>query len=344
MKVGILTFHDADNYGAVLQAYALSQTLRKLGMENEFVAIEREEKVKQQPASGPAAAFMKRVLAAGEKRRLLFEEFRNEHMVISPLYRKEELTSLNDRYAFFISGSDQVWNFRIPDVDPRYFLPFAENNKKYSYAASFGSEEIPEKVAGWCEEQLRSFRRISVREESAGILVKKLTGADAWIHPDPSLLPERSDWELISEKREERYVLLFLLVYDEEAVQRAKEAAMQRKLEFKTVTAAFLPQLGMSAWCDTGVCEWITLIRNAQLVVTNSFHGTVFSILFEREFTFVPLKGALATRNGRIEELLHKTGLAQGRDFEKAERVLAQLRRQAQEYLMEAGRENGIIR
>lgn len=338
MKTGILTFHDSDNYGALLQAYALQQTLNKLGMENEFVAIAREKKSgSPSNVSGPMAVFMKRVNEAGEKRKKLFEEFRAEYLNISTVYRPEEAELLNSRYACFISGSDQVWNFRIPDVDPRYFLTFAENAKKYSYAASFGSCEVPEKVVPWCSEQLKTFQSISVREESGRRLVKALTGCDAQVHADPTLLLDKADWERISEERESNYVLLFLLIYDEEAVKRAKEIASEAGLELRVITAAFIPQLGIGAWCNTGVCEWITLFRNARYVITNSFHGTVFSIIFERAFEVIPLKGELSSRNVRIDELLARTGLTEARDFTGAKEEIAKMREDALGYLEQIG-------
>lgn len=104
MKTGILTFHDADNYGALLQAYALQQTLNKLGIANEFVAIEREQKEHAKQAAGPMAIFMKRVACAGEKRKQLFEEFRKEYLEISTVYRKSEADRINDKYSFFWLG------------------------------------------------------------------------------------------------------------------------------------------------------------------------------------------------------------------------------------------------
>lgn len=344
MKTGILTFHDADNYGALLQAYALQQTLKKLGMDNELIDIARDAKPDTKiPEKGPMAVFMKRVTEVGEKRKKLFQAFREEYLDVSPKYEKSEVSRLNEEYSLFFAGSDQIWNFKIPDVDPRYFLPFASDDKKYSYAASFGAKEIPEKVRSWCGEQLKTFRKLSVREESGNQIIQTLTGREAQVHADPTLLLERADWEQISKEKESNYVFLFLLVYDEEAVNKAKEIAKERNLELKTVTAAFIPQLGMNAWCEVGVPEWITWIRNAQYVVTNSFHGTVFSILFEKEFEAVPLKGELSARNGRIEELLRKTGLTEGRDFEKAKAVIAGMRREALDYLTEIGKEHGII-
>lgn len=344
MKIGILTFHDADNYGAMLQAYALQQTLKKLRMDNELIDIEREPKSDAKlPEKGPMAVFMKRVTEAGRKRKTLFDAFREEYLEISPKYRKDEVMRLNDEYSFFVAGSDQVWNFKIPDVDPRYFLPFASNDKKYSYAASFGGSEVPEKVSTWCGEQLKTFQKISVREDGGSRIVKTLTGREAQVHADPTLLLKKEDWESISEEREGSYILLFLLVYDEEAVNRAKEIAKQRNLELKTITAAFIPQLGMSSWSDVGVPEWITWVRNSKYVVTNSFHGTVFSIIFEKEFEVIPLKGELSARNGRIEELLQKTGLAEKRDFERAKSVIEAMRQEAYGYLTEIGKEHGII-
>lgn len=344
MKTGILTFHDVDNYGAVLQAYALQQTLKKLGIDNEFVAIERVKKdAPQITAKGPMAAFARKLKEAGEERSRLFEKFREDCMEISSLYSQKELGELEDAYAYFLAGSDQVWNVRIPDVDPRYFLTFASPEKRCSYAASFGSGELPDQVASWCGKQLEQFAHISVREESGKELIKRLTEKQAKVHVDPTLLLERVDWERISEELEEEYVLLFLLNYDEEAVKLAKAEAEKRNVGLKVVTAAFLPQLGMDAWCKTGVRPWISLMRNARYVVTNSFHGTVFSIIFEREFCAVPLKGELSSRNGRIRELLDKTGLSAGRDYDYAKQVIGRMRLEALSYLKELGNVYGVI-
>ena len=311
MKAGILTFHEADNYGAVLQAYALQQTLGKLGADSEFVTSDAVPKAPE-TASGPAAIFMKKIQAEGAKRSALFEAFRNNSLRCAPRVPKAELKSCNEMFDAFIAGSDQIWNFRIPGADERYFLPFADEGKRYSYAASFGAEEMPAQAKNWCAAQLSKFTEISVREESGRAIVQTLTGRDACVCLDPTLLLEPSEWRAMATPAQSgEYVLLFLLRYDEELVRAAKEEAQNRGVELRTVTASFLPQFGFANWSGTGPSEWVGLFAGASCVFTNSFHGTVFSLMFERPLRVAKMSGELASRNGRIEELLARAGLAE---------------------------------
>ena len=312
MKAGILTFHEADSYGAVLQAYALQQTLLKLGADSEFVDIRVPRQQEQAPAaSGAAAIFARKMQAEGEKRAALFADFRRNHMKISRTYQVGE--NMDGDYDVFVAGSDQIWNFRIPGADARYFLPFASPEKRYSYAASFGSDALPEKAKAWAAAQLSQFRDISVREESGCQIVQELTGRQAQVCLDPTLLPDRADWEkLTGQEAAEPYVLLFLLKYDEVLVAKARQEAEKRGVQLRVITAAFMPQMGMSAWNTTGVTDWLCAIRNAGCVFTNSFHGMVFSMIFGRSFHVQRLTGELSSRNGRLEELLEFLRLSQG--------------------------------
>ena len=304
MNIGILTFHEADSYGAVLQAYALQQTLLKMGADSEFIQINGSKNPKKEPAlTGAAAIFARRIQEEGKKRETLFEQFREQYLKISTPYEPDAVP--DDRYDCFVAGSDQIWNFRIPGADARYFLPFAVPKKRHSYAASFGADDLPEQAKSWAANQLAQFQNISVREESGCRIVKELTGREAVLCLDPTLLVERKEWELLCEKKEtEPYVLLFLLKYDETLVSRAKAEAEQRGVALRVITAAFMPQLGIAAWNGTGVTEWLSAIRDAQCVYTNSFHGIVFSILFGRGLHVERLGGELSSRNGRIDELL----------------------------------------
>ena len=304
MKAGILTFHEADSYGAVLQAYALQQTLSKLGADSEFVQIQMPQAASQaQPVTGAAAIFARRMQAESKKREALFGEFRQKYMRRSRTYQPAD--PIDGDYDCFIAGSDQIWNFRIPGADARYFLPFAKPEKRYSYAASFGADSLPEKAKAWAAEQLSRFQSISVREDSGSQIVKELTGREAQVCLDPTLLPDRAEWEALTQQEAApAYVLLFLLKYDEALVAKAKEEAEKRGVQLRTVTAAFMPQLGMGAWNTTGVTDWLNAIRNAQCVFTNSFHGMVFSMIFGRSFHVQRLTGELSSRNGRLEELL----------------------------------------
>ena len=214
-------------------------------------------------------------------------------------------------YACFLAGSDQIWNFRIPGADARYFLPFAKPEKRYSYAASFGSDDLPEQAKAWVGQQLSQFRELSLREESGCAIVKELTGREARVCLDPTLLLSREDWDSLTaeETPEEPYALLFLLKYDEELVRAARETAQREGIALRVITAAFMPQLGIAAWNETGVCQWLSAIRHARYVFTHSFHGIVFSLIFGRPFQAALHKGELSTRNGRVEELLSQLQL-----------------------------------
>lgn len=339
MKIGILTFHEADSYGAVLQAYALQQTLSKLGSDSEFVQIQMPQTTTPaQSATGAAAVFARRMQAESKKREALFAAFRQAHMRISRTYQPAD--PIDDDYDCFIAGSDQIWNFRIPGADARYFLPFAKPEKRYSYAASFGADALPEKAKAWAAGQLSQFKGISVREESGCQIVKVLTGREAQICLDPTLLPDRTDWEALTQQETaEPYVLLFLLKYDEVLVAKAREEAEKRGVQLRTITAAFMPQLGMNAWNTAGVTDWLCAIRNARCVFTNSFHGMVFSLIFGRSFHVQRLTGELSSRNGRLEELLSFLELSNALegtaapDYEKVWKLLEPRRTASLDYL-----------
>jgi len=310
MKVGILTFHEADSYGAVLQAYALQQTLSALGAESEFVRIQMPRAEAQpQAASGAAALFARRMQAESKKREALFSAFRQKYMRISRAYQPTD--PIDSDYDCFIAGSDQIWNFRIPGADARYFLPFAQPEKRYSYAASFGADALPEKAGAWAAVQLSQFQGLSVREASGCSIIKELTGREARVCLDPTLLPDRAHWESLTTREDTQpYVLLFLLKYDAALAEEAAQEARRLGLPLRTVTAAFMPQLGMAAWNTTGVTGWLSAIRGARRVFTNSFHGMVFSLIFGRSFRVGRLTGELSSRNGRLEELLEFLGLS----------------------------------
>lgn len=308
MKIGIMTLHEADSYGAVLQAYALQQVLGKMGAQSEFLSFSTGER--DEPGENAAAGLLvRRIRIAGERRSGHFERFRREHLICAPPCSREKAQELDAVYDRFIVGSDQVWNPEIPDVDGRYFLPFVRPDKRYSYAASFGADQLPEGLLGWCAARLAGFRGLSVREESGRELIRELTGRDALVCLDPTLLLTPGDWEVfLHEVEGPPYVLLFLLKNDGELVNAAKESARQRGVDLRIVTGAFFPQFGFEPWSETGVEQWLSLIRHAECVFTNSFHGVIFSLIFERPVYLKLLTGQLAGRNGRFVELLRKMG------------------------------------
>ncbi len=311
MKAGILTLHQADNYGAVLQAYALQQTLLRLGLENELINTDFFDNMntRDNTVSKTAAVLAKRAAEAEAGRKMLFDEFRNAHLRCSEKMTKQDLIRNEKDYAVFITGSDQVWNLRVKGADACYFLPFTAPEKRISYAASFGSEDIPESAAKWCAEQLKDFAKLSVRETSAIDLIRYLTKQEAVLSLDPVFLLEKQAWEaLIPDKDDSPYCFLYMTDYNDELVTRAKTICEETGLELKVSTATIMPRFGFDAFSDTGVARWLGLIAGAEGVFTNSFHGTAFSLIFEKPLMVSGLGGKLSSRSGRIEELLRIAG------------------------------------
>lgn len=309
MKTGILTFFEADNYGALLQAYALQETVRLLGSDAVFVNIERSDTTDTTPLS-PIA---KRILSLKIKRSRSFDGFRDSYLNISKLYRKGD--DIDGDHDTFIAGSDQVWNTNIPEVDGRYFLPFASPQKRNSYAASFGEWKAGDRSSEWIAKQLNDFDRISVRERSGIDVVRDLTGRKAIVTVDPVFLLPKSSWEdLTDDAGSDPYVLLFLLRYDPDFVRAAEEEAAKRKVRLVSVSASYIPQLGADAWTETSVTAWLSYIRHAECVFSDSFHAISFCLIFGRPFVRKSLGQELSSRNGRLDELLTLAGCT-GKDL-----------------------------
>lgn len=308
MKAGIFTLQESDNYGAVLQAYALQTFLKRIGVESEFVIFEKETVTEK--AKDPVVPLIKKLRMEEKKRSLFFDDFRGIYLKCSIPFPRQNAEDLNDRYDLFIAGSDQVWNLSIPGVDGRYFLPFVDPCKRFSYAASFGRNHISENTRNWCAQQLKKFQAISVREERGRKIIKECTGRDSVVCLDPVFLLERTEWEKLTSAGESvPYVLLYFMQYNKELMMRAQNAAEAKGLKLRIVTASFMQPCGFDAWSGTGVTDWLSLIKNAEYVYTNSFHGIAFSMIFERSFSAIRLDSDLEERNGRIEELLNMTGM-----------------------------------
>lgn len=321
MKAGILTLHQADNYGAVLQAYALQQTLLDLGLDNEILTTDFPDPspVADRPAAGAAAVLMKRVEEENRRRREGFAQFRSRYLKCSEEYKKTELSRADEAYDLFITGSDQVWNMNVLGADACYFLPFTAPEKRFSYAASFGGEKVPENMTAWCAEQLAGFARISTREAEGQEYVKELTGRDADVCLDPVFLPGKEGWQKLLDQEDPArlleltegrpYYVLYMLFQDEALMADALQTASEQGAALKVISASFLPRFGFDAWSRIGVTDWLMLFANAEGVFTNSFHGTAFALMFGKPLSVTGPKGRFSKKSGRIRELLRRAGM-----------------------------------
>lgn len=362
-KIGILTFHNAHNYGAVLQAYALKTKLNSMGYDvsvlnyrNKYIEktyrkilhIDFWKRDVLPSRWGKVCREIRDVfygLTEWQRQWKVFENFITDNLLEGD-GRQLALEDLEKSNCdVYVLGSDQIWAKELTHgFDSAYFGQFAPEKKKISYAASVPNGSIPENEKPYFKEYLNSLSHISVREEKLAEAVRKLTGREVETVIDPTLLLEREDYqELLYDKplKQGDYVFAYFVVENEILSKCAKKAAESLGCELVELHYKKTPQIhGDNMIFDAGPREFLTYIRDAKLVLTNSFHGTVFSILFQKKFYSV------YEENGRIENLLGflnlserhikdttEIALEQAIDYRKAEGRLAEYRQKSVEYL-----------
>ncbi len=321
MKVGIATFQWSDNYGAVLQVYALQSYLEKKGHLVQIIDFRPK----------PSVSVMKKILAKTPQgcirkweayyKEVLFENFRNKCLkrTSKTFSFVQELKSLADKYDLMITGSDQVWNPRwisqYEGLKELYFLSFAgKNTKRISYAASFGHAETSTMEKRWQKiigENLEKFDAISVREASGVGIVRGLSGrTDAAHVVDPTLLLSRDDYNrLVGQANySEAYAFSYILHGLDRDVENVLQG-LSDTLDL-TILKCNIKKTGIHK-CYTlpsPVC-WLNRIKNADFMVTNSFHGVVFCLIFHTPFIALLIEGEMGAMNARIVDLLKAVGL-----------------------------------
>lgn len=194
-------------------------------------------------------------------------------------------------FTHYIVGSDQVWNPYINHALDPYFLSFVKNGKKISYAASIGTEYISKSVLGKIKKWLMSFSNISVREEGAKQLLNSIGLNDVQVVVDPTLLLNKTDWDTITSDRiiQEDYLFYFGLTYSEDLFNLSKKIQQTKNLKLvylcKDENDYFkLKNKEISVLVNVGIEDFLSLIKYSSFVITDSFHGSVFSIIFNKLF------------------------------------------------------------
>ena len=324
MKVGILTFPNSKSYGATLQMYALSHTVRKLGHDAEIVNYFSEYMKNEGHllSSGKSRSLLAR-LKKGASRLLHlrmkrgFSAFEKKRMTLYPKKQVSDralLPALSKRYDALICGSDQVWNPDITNEDLSYFLDFCtEHTRRIAYAPSFGVRALSDGFAARAGEQLALFNALSVREEAGGALVHRMIGKTPLTVVDPTMLVSREEWSALERAHPAasgEYILYYTIRRSESLMARCR--ALSRKMGIRVVVVGGNalkrvknsdPMLEYAV--DPSPEEWLYLLHHARLVMTNSFHGTAFSIIYRKDF-FVELSSAT---NSRLEQITSMLGL-----------------------------------
>lgn len=314
-KIGIITYHRAINYGAILQAYALQTKLKEFGVQSKILDYrnERLEKIHAKnkiPNSKTLKNFiLNLILHKNHSRKYSkFRDFSQKYLELTiPMYSIEDLTAHEDAYDIFITGSDQVWNYKINDMDTAYFLGFVKDkSKKRSYAASFGLSEIPEGYKPIYKNLLNDFDNILIREKQGAKLIKDLLLKESSVVLDPTMLLSKEKW--IKLIKNISYNEKYILVYAFEGSANIKNLALNiaRKTGYKILwlSNTYKFSYRIKYIKSAGPEEFISLFNNAEYIITNSFHGTAFSINLNKQF-ITELLPASTGVNSRLEDILY---------------------------------------
>ena len=307
-EIGILTFHRADNLGAVLQAYALQHTIENKFQKNaELIdyrcdVIEQTRYIKKEKSLKGKIKNIFKSVYYGIKRSG-FNRFRNEKLKISQMsYNKDDIKECADKYSSFIVGSDQVWNFECSGWDMTYFLDFVpDSKKKISYAASIGNYKYTEEEEKKVLPFLNSMNGISVREDSAKETLELIGINNVATVCDPVFLLEAKEWQSIMKKRlfKGKYVLVYLVVEDVNVLKAAREYANKHNLKLIS------NKKNIEFILHNSPAEFLSWIYYAECVFTNSFHGTALSLIMGKPFgSDIMLKDGKT--NKRVYELLKR--------------------------------------
>ena len=380
-KIGVCACYNTKNYGSMLQSLATGEMLEKLGYPYEFIRYTRKPTVglilksldripemikgKRLNAERQRALSKYPEVASGIKRRnACFDSFMNQTFTnMSPAYDTlKQLTQAAKEYDAVMVGSDQLWRPEGYSTGFYNLMFVPDEVPKIAYATSFGVSQIPEKKKKIAKTFLNRIDHISVRELRASEMIKELIGRDVPTVVDPTLLFTGEEWKKIIPSKtivDEKYIFCYLLGSNPQ--HRTWVEELKKQTGYKIVTIPHLDEFvesdiafGDHQLYDVGPAEFVNLIRNAEFVCTDSFHGTVFSILNHKQFvTFNRFTdGTRNSRNSRIESLLSQTGLENRRltrkeqsivdlalaeiDFECVDSKLNQMRNQSIDYLRSA--------
>ena len=323
-KIGIITLSGHYNHGNRLQNFALQETLKTLGFTVETIWNEDcKLTVKLKRKFKLCASFILAIFNFKNKRFYIkrykkFKSFSKKYirqskfkLIINKMSKK-----INNYYDYFVVGSDQIWNYTLFDITGKEFLDFSSYDKNIAYAPSLGISNIESKWKDFYIDNLKNIKYLSCREEEGAKIIRDLTNRECPVVLDPTMLLDKEEWIKIISKPEfmtnKKYILLYFLGnISEEYNDEIKRIAEEKNYEIINI----LDITSNYYMCDPS--EFLYLIKNASLVCTDSFHASVFSIIFEIPFlVFDRVQERLKSMNSRLNTLLSNF-LLEDRKFDK---------------------------
>lgn len=332
MKIGILThYYSSMNYGGVLQAYALAAFLQEHGYEAEQISFRfSSEPFARKPTTLVCAPRRSGIIgrlkrcknalryrAVEKPRQEVYAHYKNDEIAARAeafasfcesvphsacIYTPEMISGATEVYDCLITGSDQVWNFDW--FNPAFFLDFPNQQiERIAYAASAGRAGFDEAETAYLRRVLPVFHAISVRESDLAVELNELLGTDRVVQTvDPTLLLSAKKWEALASPRliPENYLFCYFLHNNKELACLAKRFARKRHLRIATIPFPGIEyndmdiRFGKFRFDTASPTDFLSLIRHADYVLTDSFHATVFSLLFEKQFAVFPRSDAVS--------------------------------------------------
>ena len=327
MKIGILTYHRALNYGAFLQAYALKEFMESLGNSVEFINYESIEHareyvffnkslLKRMSVRGQLSYIIKRLIGLPRmiKRVHRMRKLQKEFLGV----RKKPFRTLdqieNKEYDCIIYGSDQIWRSSTANpngqFDDIYWGKGFRGVKKVAYAPSMGVLHSDSKTKCYISKMIKNFNKISCREADLKILVESVSTSEVTQVVDPVFLFNQDFWEshCIKSYRvlPKTYILVYNLMQSSEVIQVANIYAKKYNCEIIEITGSVQPlKMGKNFIQTANAFEFISLIRDAKIIITSSFHAVAFSIIFRKDFYAI----GMGKNAGRVSTLLNLAGI-----------------------------------
>lgn len=362
MRIAIVTLVGNFNYGNRLQNYALQKVLESLG--NEVLTIKMDNftkkatiatKVRNTINNGEIVTkIFKKLFSQDTKKKKALDEIRlnnfsnftHKFINVDESFAEpiDLVNGFDSVYDCSVIGSDQVWNYSFDTFSKLYFSDFSKK-PKLSYAASFGVESIPDSLQEMYKEGLQNLDYISVRESAGVDIVKKLTGKDAATVLDPTLLLDSKDWNKISARKlgiSHKYILTYFLdPVNGDTKGYIEKLAKENDLVVKNLMDWREPAL----WtCAPG--EFLSLIKQAEMVFTDSFHASVFSIIYNKYFEVFRRNNSGPSMTSRLDTLFNNLNLEDRWhsndsvytriDYEKVNRNLEKLKKKSLFFLSDS--------
>nr|WP_106784360.1 polysaccharide pyruvyl transferase family protein [Lysinibacillus timonensis] len=369
-KAGIITFQGSNNCGSLLQAYALQQYVKnKFGIDNEIINFSNAKQKEMYAVFNKNNSIKKIIknLMCFPYRNLIkrhyndYEKFISEYLYLSSesFETSSEMIGIEKNYSMLIAGSDQIWNIKCYDADDAYFLNFARDIKKIAYAPSLGAMRIKKYADNpdVYRKYINDFDYLSIRESNGKKWVEELVDREVPILPDPTLLINRSEWDKLIGERiiSGDYIFYYAFHYPRDISKVLKKLSAQIgmpiiMMDAKPWLIKGAKMYGFQMSHNSGPLTFLNLMKYANVVITTSLHGSIFSAIFEKNFWY--LKSSIFNPDddravfllGQLNLLdrlvpvadLNRENIFQKHDFTKTRQNIINMQREADVFLEEA--------